>query len=62
MDPTTATFTLVYLCENGHEQTEDCETFEECSEYSVEDVDPCEACKDYGELNYPLLDRIEVNH
>lgn len=62
MDPKPATFTLVYVCEDGHEQTVDCETFDECSGYAIEDADMCPECEAYGTINYPVMDRIEVNY
>lgn len=62
MDPTPATFTLVYECDDGHEQTEHCESLEEVDNYAVEDADMCPHCEGYGVINYPVLDRIEVNH
>lgn len=61
MDPTPATFTLVYACENDHEQTENCDTFEECGNYAVDDAGMCPECEAQGSISYPHLDRIEVD-
>lgn len=61
MDLKPATFTLVYECEEGHEQTVECDDFEEVGNYAIEDASMCPECEECQKISYPMLDRIEVN-
>jgi hypothetical protein len=64
-------YTLVYQCqednqtyaEDRHEDQETADSWDDVSNYAIEDADPCERCEvDYGILNRVVLDRIEVNN
>lgn len=58
--PDTAVVVLVYSCEeDGHEYRVALNSFDEASEFSFFDADPCDRCKDYDLISTVQLDRIE---
>lgn len=62
-EPSSTTWTLVYECNNGHEDHEVVESFEEIGGYAVESAKQCDECEIHGEPypEYFVLDRIEVD-